>query len=106
MPGPDHQASLEPAELKSMVEGIRAAEAALGAPVKVPTPAEYANRTIVRRGLVAARAIAKGEMFGAGNVTAKRPAVGASPMRYWDLLGRMAHRAYAQDDPISEKDEL
>jgi N-acetylneuraminate synthase len=106
MPGPDHQASLEPAELKSMVAGIRAVEAALGAPVKVPATAEYGNRTVVRRGLVAARAIAKGEMFDADNVIAKRPAVGASPMRYWDLLGRTAHRAYAKDDPISERDEL
>ncbi|HYL33462.1 MAG TPA: N-acetylneuraminate synthase [Stellaceae bacterium] len=106
MSGPDHKASLEPGELAAMVAGIRAAEAALGRPVKEPTAAELRNRPIVRRGLVAARAIALGETFTADNVTAKRPATGLSPLRYWDLIGRPARRAYAPDEPIGERDEL
>ena len=55
LPGPDHKASLEPGELAAMVAGIRAAEMALGARAKLPTPAEWRNRPIVRRSLVAAR---------------------------------------------------
>jgi N-acetylneuraminate synthase len=106
MPGPDHKASLEPGELADMVAGIRAAEAALGRPVKEPTAAELGNRPVVRRGLVAARTIAKGEIFTADNVAAKRPATGLSPMRYWDLIGQPARRGYAPDEPIGEKDEL
>ncbi len=106
LPGPDHKASLEPGELAAMVAGIRAAEAALGRPVKEPTAAELRNRPVVRRGLVAARAIVKGETFTADNVAPKRPARGLSPMRYWDLIGRSARRAYAPDEPILEKDEL
>lgn len=106
MTGPDHKASLEPDELAAMIAGIRAAEAALGRPVKEPTVAELHNRPIVRRGLVAVRAIVKGEKFTTDNVAAKRPATGLSPMRYWELMGQPARRAYAPDEPISEKDEL
>ncbi len=106
MDGPDHQASIEPGELAAMVAGIRAAEAALGQPVKAPTAAEWRNRPIVRRSLVAARAIAAGEVFTADNVDAKRPGTGISPMRTWELLGRTASRAYRQDELIGEGDEL
>lgn len=106
MPGPDHKASLEPDELTAMVTGIRAAEAALGQPTKEPTAAELRNRPVVRRGLVAARAIHKGDPFTPENVTAKRPASGLNPMRYWDLIGRPARRNYVQDEPIGERDEL
>jgi N-acetylneuraminate synthase len=106
MPGPDHKASIEPGDLKAMVAGVRAAEAALGAADKAPTRAELANRPIVRRSLVAARAIAKGEAFTQDNVTAKRPGTGMDPMRYWELLGRKARRDYQADSPISERDEF
>jgi len=106
MVGPDHKASLEPAELKAMVAGIRAAQDALGNSEKGPTKAELVNRPVVRRSLVAARAIAKGESFTADNLAAKRPGTGIDPMRFWDLLGREASRNYAADEAISEKDEL
>jgi N-acetylneuraminate synthase len=106
LPGPDHKASLEPDELTAMVAGIRAAEVALGVSEKRPSAAELGNLPIVRRGLVANRAIAEGETFSAENLAAKRPALGASPMQYWNLLGRKARRSYTPDQPINEKDEL
>ena len=106
MPGPDHKASIEPDELKAMVSGVRTAGVALGHVVKAPTAAELANRPVVRRSLVAARPIAKGEMFSKDNLTAKRPGTGLDPMRYWELLGREARRDYAVDSLISEKDEF
>lgn len=106
LPGPDHKASLEPDELTAMVAGIRAAQVALGDPRKRPSAAELGNLPIVRRGLVANRTIAEGEIFTAENLAAKRPAAGASPMQYWNLLGRKARRSYVPDQPINEKDEL
>lgn len=106
LPGPDHKASLEPDELTAMIGGIRAAEMALGGMDKQPSAAELVNLPIVRRGLVANRAITEGETFTVENLAAKRPALGASPMQYWNLLGRKAHHSYTLDEPINEKDEL
>ena len=100
MDGPDHQASLEPDQFAAMVQGIRATERALGDGIKRPTASERANLPIVRKSLVAARAIQAGEPFTAANITPKRPGTGISPM-YWDaLIGRKAPRAYAPDDLI------
>src|SRR5258707_119602 len=73
LPGPDHKASLEPDELTAMVAGIRAAEVALGVPDKRPSAAELGNLPIVRRGLVANRAIAEGETFTAEQLAPRRP---------------------------------
>jgi N-acetylneuraminate synthase len=100
LPGPDHKASLEPSELVALVGGVRMVEAALGSPVKTPAPAEQGNRRVVRKSLVAARDIRKGEVFSEENLDVKRPATGMSPMRYWDLLGQVAGRDYAPDEMI------
>lgn len=100
MPGPDHKASLEPAELKAMVCAIRQVEQALGDGRKVPTASEVENRGVARRSLVAARSICKDEMFTADNVTVKRPGTGLSPMLYWDVLGKPAQHEYNVDEMI------
>jgi N-acetylneuraminate synthase len=101
LPGPDHAASLEPSEFKSMIVGIRAVEDALGDGIKRPSTAEFANRTLVRKGLHAARAIPYGEILSTSNVAIKRPGSGLSPMAYWDVLGSVASRTYQEDEPIS-----
>ena len=98
--GPDHQASLEPDELKRLVTEIRAVEQALGEALKCPAPSELKNQAIARKSLVAARPIAKGELFTPQNLTAKRVGGGISPMRFWDLLGCIADRDYAIDEEI------
>ncbi len=100
MPGPDHKASLEPAQLAEMVAAIRVASAALGSASKEPAPSELGNRAVARRSLVAARAIRKGERFSAADIAAKRPGGGVSPMRYWDWIGKLAERDYAKDEPL------
>lgn len=100
LPGPDHAASLEPDELTAMVAAIRQVESALGSGKKLPAPSETKNISAVRRSLVAAIAIKKGEAFSPANLTAKRPASGLSPMRYWELLGKTAERDYAPDEMI------
>ncbi|MGP0091101.1 MAG: N-acetylneuraminate synthase [Xanthobacteraceae bacterium] len=99
--GPDHAASLQPAEFSAMVNGIRAVEAALGSGVKQPAASELKNISIARKSLVAARPIAAGEQFTAENLTAKRPATGRSPMDYWRLLGTPAWRDFARDEAIT-----
>jgi N-acetylneuraminate synthase len=100
LPGPDHKASLEPSELKAMVEAIRQVEAALGSRLKIPTPAEAKNKPVARKSLVAAQSIKKGEKFTERNLTAKRPGTGISPLYYWDWLGKTAERNYEQDERV------
>lgn len=100
LPGPDHAASLEPNELRRMVDDIRTIEAALGSGRKAPAPAEVGNRVVARRSIVAARAIARGEAIKMEALAFKRPGTGLSPMAAWELLGRPAQRDYAPDEPI------
>ena len=98
LPGPDHQASLEPAELKAMVAAIRNIERAMGDGIKRPSPSEAKNRAIARKSLVAARVIRAGEPFGEMNVTTKRPGTGISPMRWDEVMGRRAPRDFQVDE--------
>lgn len=98
--GPDHKASLEPHELRALVEGTRAIEASLGDGVKRATKTEIPNISVARRSLVAARAIAAGEAFSAENLTVKRPGHGVSAMLFDEYVGRVSPRAYAADELI------
>lgn len=100
LPGPDHKASLEPNEFSRMVEAVREVEIALGDGVKRPAAAELANREIVRKSIVAVRPIATGEMFSGDNLSARRPGTGMSPMRWDEVLGSAAPRAFAADEEV------
>ncbi len=100
LPGPDHLASTAPADFAEMVAGIRTVEAALGSPDKRPTASELANRAVARRSLVALSPIRAGETFDESNLAARRPGTGATPLRYWDLLGTRAARDYAAGEAI------
>jgi len=100
LPGPDHQASLEPHELKAMVDAIRNIERALGDGIKRPSPSEQKNRPIARKSLVASRSIQAGELFSADNLATKRPGTGISPMRWDEIIGRPALRDFAADELI------
>ena len=98
--GPDHKASLEPDEFKSMVDAIRSVEVALGNGTKVPTLSELKNLDVVRKSLVASRKISKGEVFSENNLVTKRSGGGISPMNYWDLLGEKASTNLAPEQPL------
>jgi len=100
LPGPDHKASLEPDELKAMVQAIRHIEKAFGDGIKRPSPSELKNKPIARKSLVAVRTILKGELFSASNITGKRPGAGISPMRWDEIIGRKANRNYKKDELI------
>ena len=100
LPGPDHKASLEPAELNALVAAIRNIEVALGDGIKRLTTSEARNRPVVRKSLVASRAIKSGALFTAENITAKRPATGISPMRWDEVIGKTALRDFGPDELI------
>lgn len=100
LPGPDHQASLEPHELKAMVDAIRNIERALGDGIKRPSKSELKNQPIARKSLVATRTIRAGETFSADNLSAKRPGTGISPMRWDEVIGRPARRDFVTDELI------
>lgn len=103
LPGPDHRASLEPAELAAMVKGIRDTTLALGKSGKNPTPSETRNRTTARKSIVAAKPIAKGRILTAEDLAAKRPDTGISPMRWDEIVGTTALRDYEVDEAITLK---
>lgn len=100
LPGPDHVASLEPAELKQLVSAIRNVEQALGSTLKQPDAQEVLNRPVARRSVVAARNINQGEIFTYDMLTSKRPGTGISPIDIWSLVGRRAGRDYRADEMI------
>ncbi|MDR3120707.1 MAG: N-acetylneuraminate synthase [Clostridiales bacterium] len=100
LPGPDHQASIEPNELAAMTRAIRNIEKALGDGVKRMTRSEAPNLGVVRKSIVAARDIRRGETFTAENLTTKRPGGGVSPMRWFEALGQKAKRDFGYDELI------
>jgi N-acetylneuraminate synthase len=103
LPGPDHRASIEPLNLKMMVESIRQVEKALGNGVKKPTISEAKNITIARKSIVAKTDIKKGEPFNVSNLTMKRPGSGMSPDMFWQLTsGQVASKCYQPGDLIDE----
>ena len=104
MPGPDHNASLEPRELSEMVSSIRQVELALGDGVKYPGCSERTNIVAARKSLVALASIREREAFSESNLGYKRPGTGISPLYYWNLLKMRANRAYAPDEVINDAD--
>lgn len=100
MEGPDHKASLEPCELKAMVQGIREIELALGDGIKQTSASEAKNKPIARKSIVANCAIKKGEILSESNLYTKRPAGGISPMEWDKVIGTKAVRDFEPDKMI------
>lgn len=100
MAGPDHRASLEPHEFKAMVNAIRNIEKALGNGIKKPSDSELSNINVVRKSIVAKCDIKKGETLSNSNITVKRPGNGISPMRWDEMIGKIAKRDYLADEMI------
>lgn len=100
LPGPDHKASADPAELCAMVNAIREVEAALGSANKCPSESELPNRAVARKSIVASRVINRGEKFTEENITTKRPGTGLSPMLWDRIIGTVATRDFLPDELI------
>lgn len=100
LPGPDHAASLEPGELKSMVADIRALHRALGDGAKAPQLSEWDTRKAARQTVVAACEIAEGSVYEREHLTTVRSGYGLPPTSLWGLVGRRAGRAYEPGEII------
>ena len=100
MKGPDHRASLEPAQLKAMVSAVRHVEVALGNGRKEPSSEEVQTCKVARKSITAKCRILKGECFTSENLTVKRPGTGINPMKWFDVIGQRADRDYEEDDRI------
>lgn len=100
MKGPDHKASLEPDELKQMVQAIRNIEISLGDGQKRRTHSEEKNCQAARKSIVAKREIRAGELFSEENLSIKRPGSGISPMHWHEMIGQKAQRDYKEDELI------
>lgn len=101
LPGPDQLASLEPDELKVMVQSIRNVEKAIsGSGIKEPSESEIKNISIARKSIVAKTSIKKGDQFTDINITTKRPGIGISPMKWDQIIGKIACQDFDEDDLI------
>ena len=100
MDGPDHQASLEPQELKQMVKSIRNIEQSMGDGIKRPNASEQKNAEVVLKRIIAKEPIKKGDILSENNLTLLRSSDGI-PAKFWDLVvNRLARRDYQKDEPI------
>lgn len=104
MEGPDHSASLEPNELKKMVQAIRNISMAIGDGIKKVTNSEMKNIALARKSIVANQNLKANEILDEKNITTKRPGTGVSPM-YWDYyIGKRLRNNISQDQIINEDD--
>lgn len=104
LPGPDHGASLDPQELRTMVEAIRTVEAARGDGVKAPTASELPVRELVRRSVTTLRNIAAGTLIGSADITLLRPGTGIQPADLENVPGKRARRDIAAGETLQWSD--
>ena len=104
MSGPDHAASIEPRALRDLVSSIRQVEQALGTGIKRPSLPEQCNRSVVRRSVVAVRALPINHVLTAKDMTVKRPGNGIAPVDLWDCVGRRLLNRMEPDQTINQED--
>lgn len=91
--------SIEPEELKLLVDNIRAAEKALGK-VNYGLTKEGRKNLVFRRSLFVVKDIKKGEIFSEDNIRSIRPAYGLKPKYLRLILGKMAKRDVKKGTPL------
>lgn len=99
--GPDHRASLEPAEFKQMAVAIRNVDLALGTGIKAPAPCELQNIPVARKSVIAARALPAGHKLGCADLAVKRPGTGIAPQFLQTLIGHTLRVDVVEDEVIS-----
>ena len=100
-PGPDHRMSLTPSELKSLVQGIRTVEAALGKADKQPTPNELKVAAVARKSLVTSRPIPAGTKMSKDMIAIRRPGTGLPPDMLEKIIGRSTLHDLAAETVIT-----
>jgi sialic acid synthase SpsE len=102
LPGsPDHHLSVDPTDMKAMVEGIRTVEKALGKSQKGVEPLEQDAFLYARRSVTSAVAIPKGTVVTRAMLTYKRPGTGINPRFFEMVIGRVARVAIPEDTTIT-----
>lgn len=105
MEGPDHRASLEPAELKAMVSAIRNIEKAIaGSGAKMPSSSEKKNMSIARKSIHLDKALAAGHVIKYDDLAMKRPGTGISPMQINNVIGKKLRTDLPADHLLSFED--
>lgn len=104
LPGPDHKASLEPAELAALVRGVRTVESSLGNGLKAPARSERATALVARKSLAAAVDLPKGTRLREDVLCRLRPGSGFAPSRLRELIGRRLRRDVPQGALLREAD--
>jgi N,N'-diacetyllegionaminate synthase len=100
MKGPDHKASLEPLELKKMIDSIKTVSTILGSEIKKPNKSELSMVKAVRKSIVASKDIRRGDVFSQKNLAIKRPGFGLNPKKWNQLLGKRSKENYRNDEMI------
>jgi len=104
MEGLDHAASLEPNELKQLIQYITESEQAIGKPEKKMTRGEVLQREVLGKSLVCASSINEGDIFSENNIEVKGPARGLSPQYYYQMLGKKSPRKIEKGEYILPED--
>jgi N-acetylneuraminate synthase/N,N'-diacetyllegionaminate synthase len=100
MEGPDHLASLDPQELKAMVNAIRDVERCLGDGFKQPNESEKKISSVVLKRIVASRPIKAGSVITGNDLMVKRSSSGYSAAKWDMVVNTVAKRDYQEDEPI------
>lgn len=101
LPGPDHRASLEPEELKSMVTGIRNIEKAIsGNGKKVPSQSELKNKEVARKSIHTSRKLKAGDFIKEEDIISLRPGNGITPMDWEKVIGKQLTRDLESNDML------
>jgi N,N'-diacetyllegionaminate synthase len=100
LPGPDHKASLEPDELKAMVQQIRLVEKIRGTGEKKPTPHELKIAEVARKSIIAGQDISAGSRITAEMLSIRRPGTGISPAEWEKVIGKQAQQDIPKDQPL------
>jgi len=102
--GPDHSFSIEPKNLKILIEQIRQIELMKGDGIKIPQKSEEQNKDIIRKSIYANSEISKGEDIKINNISIKRPAISIEPEFFNKIIGRKVNKDIKIDEPINWQD--
>lgn len=104
MKGPDHSFSIQPKDLKKLIDKIRQIETMKGNGLKTPQKSELKIRNIARRSITAKEDIRIGEEITFQKVAIKRPSKGIEPKYYDQILGKKTNKNIKKDTPIRWSD--
>jgi len=104
MDGPDHQASMDPKDLKNWVRSIRNLENALGSYEKIPSRNELEIAKIARKSIVSIRDINKGQILTEKDISIKRPGIGIPPKYYMEIIGKKVNKSIPKDSILKWED--